>query len=102
MIVECQRHDDYQNSIRWLLGYLEEYVGHAQHVSSKGQESHDVIRQDPAVNQAFAEIRTLLERFANGKSFNDITERINVLYDDANQDENLRAWFKEIDASARR
>lgn len=102
MIVECQRHDDYQNSIRWLLGYLEEYVGHAQHVSSKGQESHDVIRQDPAVNQAFAEIRTLLERFANGKSFNDITERINVLYDDANQDENLRAWFKEIDAYARR
>ncbi len=25
VIVECQRHDDYQASIKWLLGYFEEY-----------------------------------------------------------------------------
>ncbi|KAI5117290.1 hypothetical protein M0805_006812 [Coniferiporia weirii] len=102
VIVECQRHDDYQSSVRWLLDYLEEYSGHARHVSSKGAESHDALRSDPALTQALSEIRTLLERFANGKSFSSITDRVNVLYDDANQDDQLRAWFKEVDAFSRR
>ncbi|THH03681.1 hypothetical protein EW145_g6091 [Phellinidium pouzarii] len=102
VIVECQRHDDYQSAVRWLLSYLEEYFGHARHATSKGAESHDALRSDPALTQAFSDIRTLLERFANGKSFNVISDRIQVVYDDASQDEQLRDWFKQVDSFARK
>ena len=33
VVIECQKHSDYQESIRWLLGYLEEYARHAKSVS---------------------------------------------------------------------
>lgn len=102
MIVECQRHDDYQQAIQWLLGFLEEYASHGRNASSAAAGSHDALRGDPALNQAFAEIRTLLERFANGRSFSEITDRIQVLYDDARADDDLRGWFKEVDSFARR
>lgn len=88
--------------MRWLLGYLEEYAGHAQTAASKGAESHDTLRADPALNQAFTELRTLLERFANGKSFSGIQQRIQVLIEDARADESLRGWFKEVDTFSRK
>ncbi|TDL13121.1 hypothetical protein BD410DRAFT_615157, partial [Rickenella mellea] len=68
VIVECQKHDDYQQSIRWLLGFFENYASHGKHVAGKGQESHQALTEDPALNTALSELRTLLERFANGQS----------------------------------
>ena len=102
VIVECQKHDDYQSAIRWLLGFLEEYAGHAHTAASKTSNSHTALKGQPALNQAFSEIRTLLERFADGKSFDNINQGVNVLYDDAREDENLRNWFKDVDAFARK
>jgi hypothetical protein len=32
VIIECQKHSDYQESIRWLLGYIKEYAGHSKTV----------------------------------------------------------------------
>ena len=61
-----------------------------------------MLQSDPQLTQAFNELRTLLERFANGQSFNGITERVQVLIDDARSDESLRGWFKELDSFARR
>ena len=37
VIVECQKHKDYQESIRWLLNSLEEYASHGQTVLEHGQ-----------------------------------------------------------------
>lgn len=102
VIVECQKHDDYQSAVRWLLGYLEEYASHAHTTALNSTNSHSALKDEPALNQAFAEIRTLLERFANGRSFNEINERVNVLYDDARNDESLRNWFKDVDAYTRK
>jgi hypothetical protein len=58
--------------------------------------------QDPALNQAGKELRTLLERFANGQSIDPITDAMNVLIDDANRDPELRDWFKDGDAYIRK
>ena len=52
---------------------------------------------DPAVKEATSELRTLLERFANGRSLGTIGEAMQMLYDDAQQDEELRNWFRSID-----
>lgn len=39
VIVECQKHDDYQDAIKWLLSVAEEYVAFGQSVSEKGKEN---------------------------------------------------------------
>lgn len=39
MIIECQKHDDYQESLRWLLSRIEEYAGHGKTVAEHGKDS---------------------------------------------------------------
>lgn len=102
VIVECQSHKDYQDSLTWLLGFLEEYFGHAKTTASKGKDSHAALSSDPSLNQALAELTTLLERFANGQSLSPVTQRVQVLADDAQNDEHLRRWFGDVDGWARR
>ena len=36
VIVECQKHKDYQESIRWLLDFVEEYTSHSKTAVSEG------------------------------------------------------------------
>ncbi len=57
---------------------------------------------DPAVKEATSELRTLLERFANGRSLGTIGEAMQTLYDDAQQDEELRKWFRSVDTYVRK
>ena len=45
VVIECQKHDDYQESMKWLLGAIEEYVGHAKKVGVQGQESGKQLKQ---------------------------------------------------------
>ncbi|KAF9488921.1 hypothetical protein BDN71DRAFT_1456787 [Pleurotus eryngii] len=102
VIIECQKHEDYQESIRWLLNYLEEYVGHVRTVGEHGKTSGAQITSDPALKQSVSELLTLLERFANGKTTADIVDSINALIDDTRRDPDLRAWFKNIDTYMRK
>jgi len=43
-----------------------------------------------------SELRALLERFAKRKSMDIIFDAANSLIDDANMDEELEAWFKDL------
>ena len=44
-----------------------------------------------------AELRTLLERFANYKSLDCVLDAIDALVDDTRRDQNLKEWFKSVD-----
>jgi hypothetical protein len=44
----------------------------------------------------------MLERFANGKSMDIIFEVAHTLIDDANKDEKLKVWFKDINVYVRK
>ncbi|TCD61093.1 hypothetical protein EIP91_009046 [Steccherinum ochraceum] len=102
VIVECQKHKDYQESIKWLLNYLEEYASHGKTVLGHGKDSHQQLSSDSSLQQATSELRTLLERFANGMSLGVIGDAMRVLYEDAQKDEELRNWFKAVDAYIRK
>lgn len=39
VIIECQTHEDYQGSIRWLLDYLEEYASHGRTLADHGESA---------------------------------------------------------------
>ena len=48
------------------------------------------------------ELKTLIERFANSTSADDLFDSINAIYRDADQDPELKNWFKQINAYIRR
>ena len=48
------------------------------------------------------DLKTLLERFANSTSFDDLKDAINQIYRDADADPELKEWFKDLDKYVRR
>ena len=47
-------------------------------------------------------MKTLLERFANSTSADDLVDSINALYRDADKDPELKGWFKSLDGYVRK
>ena len=114
VIVEQQSHRDYQEAVEYFFNMAEQYKvrrwteselttqGHAKNASDQGVGNVQAVRSDPAVAQAELELRTLLERFANNKSMQPILDAVNQIYVDAQNDEELKRWFKRADSYLRR
>jgi Family of unknown function (DUF5923) len=51
---------------------------------------------------ALTNLKTLIERFANGTSSDDFFDSLNQIYRDADQDPELKGWFKKVDAYIRK
>ncbi|KAG6831287.1 hypothetical protein H0H87_005751 [Tephrocybe sp. NHM501043] len=64
---------------------------------NKAEKDKDVERKDKYLQRSINEIRTILERFANGQSMDDIIDAFQVLSDDARRDKELRDWFSHAD-----
>ncbi|KAF2646343.1 hypothetical protein P280DRAFT_415519 [Massarina eburnea CBS 473.64] len=102
MIVEIQGHQDYQGAIETLIRLAEQYAGHGKDVATQGKGSVQGAHQDDALQLAEADLKTLLERFANSTSFDDLVESINQIYKDAERDPELKNWFKRLDVYIRK
>lgn len=48
------------------------------------------------------DLKTLIERFANSTSLDDLFDAINQIYRDADQDPELRKWFEKVDGFIRK
>lgn len=46
--------------------------------------------------------KQLLERFANGTSFDDLIDSVNQIYTDADRDPELKRWFTDMDKYIRK
>ncbi|KAF8632724.1 hypothetical protein AX15_001721 [Amanita polypyramis BW_CC] len=103
VIIECQKHDDYQEAMTWLINLVEEYAKHGRTASKEGAAgAKDTFFADASLKRAIDELRTLLERFANNTSFDIVIDAIDALIDDAQRDEQLRAWFQRVDTYLRK
>lgn len=100
MILECQQHPDYQEAITTLLDLAEQYGGHANTLAQGGTGTVKGARSSLA--QAEADLKTLIERFANGTSSDDLWSSVNQIYEDAQKDPELKDWFKAVDKYIRR
>ncbi|KAF1957894.1 hypothetical protein CC80DRAFT_546948 [Byssothecium circinans] len=102
MIVEIQGHQDYQGAIETLIRLAEQYAGHGRELAAQGKGSVQGAHTDDALQLAEADLKTLLERFANSTSFDDLIDSINQIYKDADRDSDLKNWFKRLDAYIRK
>ncbi|KAK1722223.1 hypothetical protein BDP67DRAFT_485042 [Colletotrichum lupini] len=100
MVLECQQHPDYSQAIETLLNLAEEYAGHSRTLAQGGTGTVKDTRAGLA--QAESDLKTLIERFANGTSTEDFFESINQIYRDADNDRELKDWFKAMDRYVRR
>ncbi|KAI0512834.1 hypothetical protein F5B22DRAFT_297175 [Xylaria bambusicola] len=100
MVLECQQHPDYQQAITTLLDLAEQYGSHGKNLTSGGTGTVKQTRS--AFAAAEADLKVLIERFANGTSSDDIWASINQIYEDADKDPELRNWFKSMDTYIRK
>ncbi|KAK3692166.1 hypothetical protein B0T22DRAFT_5924 [Podospora appendiculata] len=100
MVIECQQHPDYQQAIQTLLDLAEEYGSHANRLAQGGSGTIKETRSGLA--QAESDLKTLIERFANGTSTDDLWDSINTIYEDADKDPELKNWFKSMNRYVRR
>ncbi|KAI1763049.1 hypothetical protein GGR53DRAFT_467685 [Hypoxylon sp. FL1150] len=100
MVLECQQHPDYNQAISTLLDLAEQYGSHSKRLTAGGAGTVKETRSHLAA--AEADLKTLIERFANGTSTDDLWSSINTIYEDADNDPELRNWFKSLDTYVRR
>ncbi|TGJ86658.1 hypothetical protein E0Z10_g2112 [Xylaria hypoxylon] len=100
MVLECQQHPDYQQAITTLLDLAEQYGKHGKSLTNGGAGTVKQTRS--AFAAAEADLKVLIERFANGTSSDDLWSSINKLYEDAETDPELRNWFKSMDTYIRK
>lgn len=98
MLVEIQSHEDYQSAINTLLYLAETYTGHARDVAGQTTGTvQDAHGSDGDLKAVEMNLKTLIERFANYTSADDLTDAINNVYLDADRDPELKNWFKHLD-----
>lgn len=100
MILECQQHPDYQQAISTLLDLAEQYGSHGKTLTAGSTGTVKEARSGLA--QAEADLKTLIERFANGTSSDDIWDSIGAIYEDADKDPELKNWFKSMNKYVRK
>lgn len=102
MLVEIQGHSDYQSAVNTLLYLAETYTGHAKNVADQTTGTvKDAHTSDNALATAEADLKTLIERFANNTSSEDLFDAVNNIYLDADRDPELKNWFKHLDTYIR-
>jgi hypothetical protein len=105
VIVDCQQHGDYDegafsvlldpffrlfsrlpllslrsSAINFFLDKAETYKGHSKQLTNVAKDSTGAVGSDGAFQTAYEEFKTLLERFADGKSMNGVIDAINDIY----------------------
>ncbi|RKF59298.1 Uncharacterized protein C32A11.02c [Erysiphe neolycopersici] len=102
LVSECQENHDYQEAITTLLNLAETYVSYANKIGHQVNASLSNIHNDNALNQAEADLKILIERFANGTSTKALFANIDAIYSDANHDLELKNWLKQINSYIRK
>ncbi|GAA6063477.1 hypothetical protein JCM10212_006339 [Sporobolomyces blumeae] len=96
VVVENQRHKDYQQAIEFFMDKAEHYQVQAKEAGKQSGGTVASVRHDTNYQRAQHELRTLLERFANGASMQGMFDAVDQLYTDSKNDSELRAWFHEL------
>ncbi|KAJ7807352.1 hypothetical protein B0H14DRAFT_3091268 [Mycena olivaceomarginata] len=106
VIIECQKHVDYEPSMRWLLDAIDAWAVRAREAGSSTKEGEGLLpaatlAEDPSLRSALGLLRTLLERIANAP-LAPVFDAMRVLAQDAKNDEGLRQWWSDVDGYVRK
>ena len=90
VLVEQQRHQDYQEAVDFFLDRAENYKGAAKNTGGQSGGHVNAVRSDSHYQKAEQNLQTLLERFADNRSMQPIFDAVNQIYEDSRNDSELR------------
>ncbi len=96
VVVECQRHREYQEAMDFFLTAFENYKGHTVSVAKQVESSAVGVRTEGNVQTAEHTFRTLIERFANGRPTQPVLDALDQIYTDVKNDPELKNWFTSV------
>ncbi|KAJ7061465.1 hypothetical protein C8F01DRAFT_1369002 [Mycena amicta] len=104
VIIECQKHSDYQESVRWLLDMIDAWAARAKKVGNDADQgegflSAATLAQDPSLRSALSLLRTLLERIA-AAPLEPLISAARVLA--KTDDESLKKWWGDVGGYVRK
>ncbi|KAI9376017.1 hypothetical protein BJX61DRAFT_26997 [Aspergillus egyptiacus] len=102
MVLEIQGHRDYQQAVETLLDLAEKYGGHSREMTQQGSGTFQGTRSQGPVQRMEKNLRTLIERFANSTSMDDLFESLEQIYRDADKDPELKGWFRNMNSFIRK
>ncbi|RKF71801.1 Uncharacterized protein C32A11.02c [Golovinomyces cichoracearum] len=102
LVLECQEHEDYHHAITTLLNLAETYASYASSIGQQGNSSIRGALADDSLNRAKADLKILIERFANGASTKALFTIISTIYSDADKDPDLKNWLRQGNAYIRK
>lgn len=102
VLVECQQHRDWQDSMGYIMTAIENYKGHAQDMHSQVESNASSVRGEGNLQTAETAFRRLIERFANGRPTQPFMNAVDQIYTDVKNDPELKDWFKRLDSYVRR
>lgn len=102
VLVEQQRHQDYQEAVDFFLDRAENYTGAAKNATGQSGGHVNAVRSDSHYQKAEQNLQTLLERFADNQSMQPIFDAVNQIYEDSRNDRDLRSWFSELNTYVRK
>ncbi|EFR03238.1 hypothetical protein MGYG_06240 [Nannizzia gypsea CBS 118893] len=102
MIVEIQGHADYQEAIETLLSIAEGYAQRSRSLSKQGAGTLKGARDQSDTRKLESNLKTVIERFANSTSTDDLFDAIKKFYRNAENDPRLREWFRNVDTFTRK
>ncbi|OAX81808.1 hypothetical protein ACJ72_03850 [Emergomyces africanus] len=100
MIVEIQGHSDYQQAIETLLSIAETYSGRSRDASQQGATTTKGLVDEN--KDTMKRLQTILERFANSTSMDDLFDYIKDFYHAADEDPRLKDWFRSVNSFIRK
>ncbi|KAG7087026.1 hypothetical protein E1B28_013005 [Marasmius oreades] len=96
VIIECQQHPEYQQSLEWIIGFVKEYATHGRTMGSQHVETSKNAAPS-SIFTALQQLKIIAERFASNKSFDKlILDPVGAMIDDGKRDPELERWWKEI------
>jgi len=102
MVVEIQAHPEYQDAIVTLLNLLDTYGSHGKDYSARGLGKAEGVYRADRVQAAEKSLKTVIERFANSTSLDDLLDAIRSIQKCAQADLELRDWFRSLNTYFRR
>ncbi|KAL3476368.1 hypothetical protein BJX99DRAFT_142095 [Aspergillus californicus] len=102
MVIEIQGHRDYQSAIETLLDLAEKYGSRSREMAQSGSGSLQGTRGGSTIGRMEKNLRTLIERFANSTSMDDLFDSLETIYRDADKDPELKGWFKNMNSFIRK
>lgn len=89
-------------AMTYFLDLLSNYKVHATTLTSTVSDHTATQSSDPAFQRSFEQLKTLLQRTADGHSIDGITQAVDNIFAAAREDDQLRVWFADVDTYVRK